>query len=83
MAAVAFASEVVVLFGGGAGDRGTLREAILKSRVGGAGGAALYDVVLFTLTRVVKRSRGRKAAVLFTDGQDTSSHVGSYGRGLS
>ncbi|HEV2863216.1 MAG TPA: VWA domain-containing protein [Pyrinomonadaceae bacterium] len=81
--AVAFASEAVVLFGGGVGDRGTLREAILKSRVGGAGATALHDAVIFTLTRVVGTARGRKAVLLFTDGWDTSSRRGSLERSLN
>lgn len=81
--AVAFASEAVVLFGGGVGDRGTLREAILKSRVGGAGATALYDAVLFTLARVVGPGRGRKAVLLFTDGWDTYSRRGSLERSLN
>lgn len=79
--AVAFASKVVVLFGGGAGDRSTLREAILKSRV--VGGTALYDALLFTLTRGVGPARGRKAVLLFTDGRDTASQRGSYKRSLN
>jgi VWFA-related protein len=79
--AVAFASEIVVLFGGGVGDRGALTEAILKSRAGG--GTALYDAVLFTLTRIAESARGRKAVVLFTDGWDTASHRGSYERSLN
>lgn len=79
--AVAFASEIVLLFGGGVGDRGTLREAIFKSRV--VGDTALYDAVLFTLARVVGPARGRKAVILFTDGQDVDSHRGSYERSLN
>lgn len=79
--AVAFGTDIQVLLGGVTGDRGSLRESILKTPMMGA--TALYDAVFFTLKRVVEPSQGRKAVVLFTDGADTYSHVGSYEQGLS
>jgi hypothetical protein len=51
-------------------DRETLRRAIKQTRFGG--GTSLYEAVYQTFERM-KRIKGRKAIVLFTDGVDTTS----------
>ena len=46
------------------------------------GGTSLYDAIHYGLNRV-KDQRGRKALIVFSDGDDTTSpHEGAGGRGL-
>jgi Ca-activated chloride channel family protein len=51
-------------------DRGILREAIRRTRVGG--GTSLYQALDSTIS-LLNRTAGRKAIVVLTDGVDTSS----------
>src|SRR5215510_2693915 len=48
-----------------------VREAIRQTQMGG--GTRVYDAVDFVLNQRLKQIRGRKAAILFTDGIDTGS----------
>lgn len=57
------------------GDRRQMRQAILKTRTGGA--TRLYDAVDLVLTERLNKVEGRKAVVLFTDGVDTASRIAS------
>jgi VWFA-related protein len=57
-------------------DRKVLEEAILQADFGG--GTSLFDAVDFVINRELKKIKGRKAVVLFTDGVDTTSHKASY-----
>jgi Ca-activated chloride channel family protein len=57
-------------------DRQTLQLAISHAQSGG--GTSLYDAVDLAITTRLKRIRGRKAIVLFTDGVDTGSHSATY-----
>jgi VWFA-related protein len=41
----------------------------------GAGGTALYDAVFLAADEVLKKQSGRKAIILFSDGEDTGSKV--------
>ena len=57
-------------------DRNRLFKAINKAKIRGS--TSLYDAVDFTLNERLKQIQGRKAVVLFTDGVDTFSHIGTY-----
>ena len=57
-------------------DRGRLRDAVRRTRVGG--GTRLYDAVDYVIKQQLARVSGRKAVVLFTDGVDTESKRASY-----
>ena len=57
-------------------DRQTLQLAISHAQSGG--GTSLYDAVDLAITTRLKRIRGRKAIVLFTDGVDTTSRSATY-----
>lgn len=57
-------------------DREMLREAILETRSGGS--TKLYEAVYQTVTRQMHGIEGRKAMILLTDGEDTSSKKVSY-----
>lgn len=52
-------------------DRATIYRAIDRARFGG--GTALYDAVDRVINRHLNKIEGRKAAVIFTDGVDTTS----------
>lgn len=52
-------------------DRGTIYRAIRSTRV--ATGTSLYDAVSLTMNDRLRKIKGRKAIVLFTDGVDTTS----------
>jgi Ca-activated chloride channel homolog len=58
------------------GDRGRLRNAILRTRPGD--GTKLYDAVDLVINQRLNRVSGRKAVVLFTDGVDTTSRHANY-----
>ena len=70
IAVVAFDKEVVTLVAFTA-DRTVTANAI--RRVQSGGGTSLYDAIETVLTGQLKRTNGRKALVLLTDGMDTSS----------
>lgn len=57
-------------------DRRLVTLAIDRLRAGG--GTSLYDAVDLMAVRQLKKIRGRKAIVLFTDGVDTTSNSASY-----
>lgn len=57
-------------------DRNVLRQAIRETRNGGS--TRLYDAVQEVITKYLNPIQGRKAIVLYTDGQDTSSHRATY-----
>src|ERR1041384_7465713 len=57
-------------------DRKLVTSAIDRLRAGG--GTSLYDAVDLMAARQLKKVRGRKAIVLFTDGVDTTSSSGTY-----
>lgn len=57
-------------------NRDKIYKAIKKARF--SGGTSLYDVVDFALKERLKKVRGRKAIVLFTDGVDTTSQYVFY-----
>ncbi len=57
-------------------DRRLMTMAIDRVRSGG--GTSIYDAIDLIATRQLKKIRGRKAIVLFTDGVDTTSSVGSF-----
>jgi Ca-activated chloride channel family protein len=57
-------------------DRKLVRSAIDRLRAGG--GTSLYDAVDLMAARQLKKIRGRKAIVLFTDGVDTTSNLATY-----
>ncbi len=52
-------------------DRGRLESAIRSTQTGS--GTSVYDAVYQTVTRRLKNIEGRKALILFSDGEDTSS----------
>jgi VWFA-related protein len=54
-------------------DRDKLRRAIYGTRTGGE--TRLYDAVDLVITERLNRIQGRKAIVLFTDGEDTASRL--------
>jgi VWFA-related protein len=54
-------------------DREKLRRAIYGTRTGGE--TRLYDAVDLVITERLNRIQGRKAIVLFTDGEDTTSRL--------
>jgi VWFA-related protein len=58
------------------GDRGTLRNAIRRTRTGD--GTKLYDALDLVINQRLNRVSGRKAVVLFTDGVDTTSRHADY-----
>lgn len=53
------------------GDRGQIYRAIKNTKI--ASGTSLYEAVDIVLNQKLKRIKGRKAIVLFTDGVDTTS----------
>lgn len=53
------------------GDRGQIYRAIKSTKV--ASGTSLYEAVDIVINQRLKRVKGRKAIVLFTDGVDTTS----------
>ena len=53
------------------GDRGQIYRAIKSTKV--ASGTSLYEAVDTVINQKLKRVKGRKAIVLFTDGVDTTS----------
>jgi Ca-activated chloride channel homolog len=57
-------------------DRKLVTSAIDRLRAGG--GTSLYDAVDLMAARQLKKVRGRKAIVLFTDGVDTTSNRATY-----
>lgn len=57
-------------------DRALVKLAIDRARWGG--GTSLYDAVELMATKQLKKVRGRKAIVLFTDGVDTTSSSATY-----
>jgi len=57
-------------------DRKLVTSAIDRLRAGG--GTSLYDAVDLMAARQLKKIRGRKAIVLFTDGVDTTSKSATY-----
>lgn len=57
-------------------DRRLLESAISRAQSGG--GTSLYDAIDSIVTSRLKRIRGRKAIVLFTDGVDTTSRGATY-----
>ncbi|HZI49277.1 MAG TPA: VWA domain-containing protein [Pyrinomonadaceae bacterium] len=57
-------------------DRTLVNLAIDRARWGG--GTSLYDAVELMATKQLRRIRGRKAIVLFTDGVDTTSSGATY-----
>ncbi len=57
-------------------DRRLVSLAIDRLRSGG--GTSLYDAVDLMAARQLKRIRGRKAIVLFTDGVDTTSNAATF-----
>lgn len=52
-------------------DRDTIYKAITSTKIGT--GTSVYDAVSYVLNDRLRRIEGRKAAILFTDGVDTSS----------
>lgn len=56
-------------------DQIVLREAILSAQTSGR--TSLYDAVHSVIERILKPVRGRKALVIFTDGLENSSLVGT------
>src|SRR2546423_8178178 len=57
-------------------DRKLVASALDRLRAGG--GTSLYDAVDLMAARQLKKIRGRKAIVLFTDGVDTTSNSATY-----
>lgn len=57
-------------------DREALRQAIRSART--SGGTRIYDAVDQVINQRVKRLRGRKVVVLFSDGVDTVSGSATY-----
>jgi len=53
-----------------------VREAIRQTQMGG--GTRVYDAVDFVLNQRLKQIRGRKAAIVFTDGIDTGSFQANF-----
>ena len=53
------------------GDRGQIYRAIKSTKV--ASGTSLYEAVDLVINKKLRRVKGRKAIVLFTDGVDTTS----------
>jgi Ca-activated chloride channel family protein len=76
MLAVAFAATPHALHPRPTDDREVLRRAISGARQGPASrSTSLYDAVAIVNERVLRRLTGRKAVILFTDGQENSSQV--------
>jgi Ca-activated chloride channel family protein len=63
------------VFTAAARDAGAAQCRAAASRLAAWGGTALYDVILHALT-LLDKQRGRKALVVFTDGNDRSSVAG-------
>lgn len=57
-------------------DRNVLTEAISRTQTGG--GTSLYTTIDLVVREQLKRVRGRKAVVLFTDGVDTTSEHATF-----
>jgi VWFA-related protein len=57
-------------------EREVLHRAILSTRTGD--GTSLYDAVNFVIKQRLRRLPGRKAVVLFTDGEDSASRHATY-----
>jgi len=72
---MSFDKNITVLCGPTA-DRKLVTSAIERLRAGG--GTSLYDAVDLMAARQLKKIRGRKAIVLFTDGVDTTSNLATF-----
>src|SRR5438067_11838720 len=72
---VVFDKDVTVLCDA-TSDRRLVTLAIDRLKAGG--GTSLYDAVDLMAARQLKKIRGRKAIVLFTDGVDTTSNGATY-----
>jgi Ca-activated chloride channel family protein len=70
---VAFSGKVFPLLPRATSDRAALREAIRNMRVVDDGKTSIYDAVQRVSDEILKKFRGRKALILFTDGEDVSS----------
>lgn len=57
-------------------DRRELEYAIRRATTGG--GTSVYDAVYETISRRMRQIEGRKALILFSDGEDTTSRQASY-----
>ena len=57
-------------------DRGQLEWAIRRANTGS--GTSVYDAVYETVQRKLRNIEGRKALILFSDGEDTTSSRASY-----
>lgn len=57
-------------------DRRELEWAIRKANTGS--GTSVYDAVYETVNRKLRNIEGRKALILFSDGEDTTSSVATY-----
>lgn len=71
---VSFDQEVQFLNEQPTSDRETLRQAIIKTKFGG--GTSIYEAMRLTFERM-RKIKGRKAIVVFTDGVDTTSRLTS------
>ncbi len=54
-------------------DRDRLSSALRRVRIGG--GTALYEALDFSLTKIKQGEHDKKAIILITDGEDTSSYI--------
>jgi Ca-activated chloride channel homolog len=72
---VAFSGRVIPLLAQATNDRNALREAIRRTRPVNDGATSVYDAVQTVSDEILKRFHGRKALILFTDGEDVSSRA--------
>lgn len=72
---VAFSGSVVPLLPEATNDRAALRDAIKRMRVINDDKTSIYDTVQSVSDEILKKFRGRKALILFTDGEDVSSRL--------
>jgi Ca-activated chloride channel family protein len=70
---VAFSGKVIPLLPQATNDRAALAQAIRRTRAVNDDATSLYDAVQTVSDEILKRFRGRKALILFTDGEDVSS----------
>jgi Ca-activated chloride channel family protein len=70
---VAFSGNLTPLLPQATNDRAALRDAIRRTRPADDNGTSIYDAVQSVSDEILKRFHGRKALILFTDGEDVSS----------
>jgi Ca-activated chloride channel family protein len=70
---VSFSGKVAPLLSEATNDRAALRDAINRMRIINDDKTSIYDAVQSVSDEILKKFRGRKALILFTDGEDVSS----------